>query len=258
MSYWIETYEDYRRNLALYDDSIDIAPELYMRYAADGLRDIQRKTQAIRRSKTLQSTNGTVFPLIDPVFGDDVDILRLVVDPYGAEIFPQGDVWHQDTLELATKGRNEFPWGFAFGKRGTVPYPTPNVNYPTYIENRVYWRDGHQSITVYPPLPPNSSVNIRYTVYFHPFTQNSTQWAGWFPLDTNFWNNFTQVSIPSEIDRLAEGWILYATWKTLLARRQDLVQLVKQAYNEFIELTIVSQQSDDIGLTSPYRIMPRP
>lgn len=218
------------------------------------MRDAQKKTQLVHRSKKLSSSDGKLFSLIDTVFGDDVDVLKLVIDPFNAEIYPQTRVWHQDTYELAQRYRNEFPRDFSAGKRGTLPHPM-TLPYG-YIENRVYWRMNHEYIEVYPPLYPGSEVTVYYTVYFHPFSSTAQQWANWFPLATNFMTAFTTQQLLPEVERLIDSILYYAVWLTLSSRSHPLSGEVRKLYLEEINNTIATIQNDAIGLTSPYRLRP--
>jgi hypothetical protein len=252
MAVWIESYNDFLRKLAVYDQEISVTPEVFMRYAARGLQDLQRQTQIIKATKQLQSVDGRVYNLVDPVHGDDVDVLLLVVDPWGSEVFPQTRVWHQDTMELAQRGHNEFPHGFSYNKKGTYLAGGGPPYQP--IENRVYWRLNHSQITIYPPLLPTDKLELYYTVYFHPFTQTSVQWQNWFPLDTNFWGQFATTAIPSEIDRFEEGWTLYAVAEHLRNKRSPYAKEAMDMYQQYVMFLLQSQQNDAIGLTSPYRL----
>jgi len=245
MTSWNEYYDDFLDNISLYREKLPMTERRYMRWAAEGLADAQRRAQVITDVKKLTTQDGTNFPL-----GNDVLRIIKVVDSTGTELLSQSIGQKQMVVEQSLTGYNENPHWFGLYKPGTT------IGTFGGYEPRIYDRNGTvDTIRVYPPTDVNEQLTMDYVVEIHRFTSGSPQWAAWFPSEAAFQAQFQQAP-PQQWRQLDMAWQMYCVMQYLLVTRNPDYQVYADRYQSAVQQAMLNQQQHFDSGASAYSMTP--
>jgi len=241
MAVWREYYEDFLQDTLLYREKLTITPRQYMRWAADAVQKIQRRTGVSNNIKTLTYNNGTYD------IGMDILSLDVLIGPDGMEIPFTSLTQNQMILDQQPLGLNEVPFNFSLKRdNGYIK--------DWGMESRVAVLRDDYTIEVFPD--PQADLTLKYTVDFHRFSESSSQWTAWFPTDDDFETQFTTTGMLPEIQQFDEGVEAYCLMKYLRAIHNPDWQLSAAEFKDAVDTITANKQQFYTNGTANYNLGP--
>lgn len=243
MQTWKEYYDDWTSTILEYREHVVITPRQYMGWVAECIQKVQRRSHIATGTKVIvPDSNG------DYDIGDDVLEIIDVQTSDGDELMSTSVTQNQRTREQNQLGFNEQPFNFSLKRN--APYATGWGN-----ENRVYHRHNNL-LTPYPAFSSTTNVSMRYYKDFHRFSSASSQWAAWFPDDTDFDSQFMQEVPDAQIIQFDEAFQAYAAFRHYQRNNNPLYKDFFLEYKDAVETIISNIQQHFVEGPSPYNLSP--
>lgn len=205
-----ELFSDYQDALKQYTEKLDVTPLSFMRNYTKAMQVFQRETEYLEAWATVPVT-ATSGNFDVP---NDMQRLAEVMDSDANTILMLSYEEWRRALELDETGFRELPVDYSMRLAEEARIAC--------IWNRV--------LMLYPDNG-DLTVTMHYIPDLHPISQNSIQWATWYPIDTNFDTQFRQAAVTPTLAPYEDAFLQYAI--ALFLKSQGVAEQAARYEGEF-------------------------
>ena len=250
MSAFSELFSDFQESIKTYTEKLDVTERMFMRLYTRGMQRFQRETEYIEHE--------VIIPLhaTDYVFYVPNDLLRIIEiqDCCNCTFLLQNYEQYRRNIEYWSEcSCPEDGWNGYSGysgylgtdscktveRRGYLETPTDyGMRLPRNVRLAAQF---HREIRIFPYLG-DTQIQMKYIPDVHAISQLSSQWAAWYPSDTNFYNMFRNTGVSPSLNAYEQAYLNYAIaeyLKTLGALNQ--AQVFEQAFWAEVKMAIVNK-----------------
>ena len=235
-STFAELFSDFQDQAKVYTEKFDLTELSFMRLLTRGMQEFQRETHYVE--KTVQINRGVAPNAPIFIVPDDmlvaIDVRALRDTPCGIEeelflnqsytqLIRNKDKWAGGYLETPTDYAMRMPY-----KRTVTSGKGP--------QTRMYsiWQ---RELITYPEYEGDTLV-MWYIPDVHAISAGSTQWAPWFPIDTNFFPNFISRQVTDPLAPFEDTFVNYALSKFVMSQGSANYKVYEQAYKAAVARAI--------------------
>lgn len=257
-STYAELFSDFQDSVKIYTEKLDITEPQFMRLLSRGMQQFQRDTEYIEASAriTEDASGAWIIPtgLIRLIEVKDKDYYSILIQ--NPEQFIRNQEKWQD-------GHLETPTDWQMRKQEYLRNNDNVDTYPRYesIEDYGYELGRmctvmYRELKIYPELDTDTYFDLYYIPDLEAYSSNSTQWANWFPEDTNFYTQFTTSSIFPTLQMWENTFVTYAVSEYIKRRGSRNYQVFEAQYKSDVKEAILAKPQYMREMVKDYMLSP--
>jgi hypothetical protein len=245
-----ELYSDFLDQIKVYTQQLDVTPVQFMRYLTRGMQKFQRETEYIERLVTIP------IDAVDNVFYIPNDFLHvLALKDCNGYLLLQGDIKQYDrNVELWDGGYLETPTDYAIRIVRDTTDLSDIGRSSSQQKTRLY--SIYRRVIEIHPDEGDTELYMRYIPDIHAFSQNSTQWSSWFPINDNFNTLFNASAVSASFAPYEDAFISYAISQFLKSKGSVNYRIFEKDFLDEIERAKINKPTQTHEAVRDYFMAP--
>jgi len=234
MSSFAELYSDYKNTIDNYVPKVNITEVQFMRDYTKGMQEFQRSTKLVEAFATLTVN-------VDETFNAPRDMLFFT------------EAKDENNFTLVIQDFSQFARNQELWDDGQLVTPLDYaLRMPEYRQD---FEHGGRLLAYYPrkfqvyPYDDDTEIYLWYVPDLHAFSNLSFQWntgtlaapAGWFPLNTNFFDKFREAGVVWTLQPYEDTFLDWALMKFCENRHDDTALYYRKKYYEAVNRAILEK-----------------
>lgn len=253
-SSFAELYSDFQDKVKAYTEKLDITEFSFMRLYTRGMQTFQRETEYIEKTVDIQRG----VPPDAPIFIVPDDMLR-IVDVRGltnTACGVQEEIMLLQDYEQFIRNKDKWDGGYLetptdYGMR--IPYKrTVSAGRGNQIRLATIWQ---RELITFPEFE-GDTLTIWYIPDIHAISNLSSQWASWFPYDTNFLNQFRSTTLNPSIAQFEKAFLDYAVSEYIQSKGSANYKVFEANFNAAVVRAIETKPTLYREGTTSYMFAP--
>lgn len=191
-STFAELYSDFQDAVKIYTEKLDVTKFSFMRKLTRGIQLFQRETLYVESIVDITPTNDIFLVPRDNL------VIKELRDEDGYPMLRQDLSQQYRTADHWEANIQEVPTNYDMKMWGT-----------TVTDRTTLWSMWQGRFIFYPEYE-GDTIQVYYNPDMHAISSGSTQWAAWYPHETNFEPSFAVAQINPLLDEYEEAFLSYA------------------------------------------------